>query len=177
MRKIFSVTACRVFLASLAISLILASRSDAVLSPSGAFALIRKVPPGEGVAEASKFLGKHASEKTVDSKEGIKIRRWGMPEDKWFFEVLHDGSLVRAARVSWITGSRGEQQKIFGQLTGEGRRFFGKAAAYNGRTEAEWKDFGEKWLVRARQGEGPTDGVVLLSGIRDALMDSGKYGF
>jgi hypothetical protein len=177
MKKTLIFTAFRIFLASLAITLILAARSEAVLSPSGAFTLIRRIPPGEEIAEAAKFLGQHAAERTVDSKEGIKIRRWGTADDKWFFEALHDGTLVRATRVSWVTGSRAEQQKIFGQLTGEGRRFFGKGASYKGRTEAEWTDFGEKWLVRTRQGEGPTDGVFLLSGIRDALMDSGKYGF
>ncbi|MDR0649757.1 MAG: hypothetical protein LBF92_10540 [Synergistaceae bacterium] len=177
MRKIFSCRAFRIFLTSIFISLALASRSEAVLSPSGAFTLIRRIPPGEPLGDAAAFLGQHVSEKTVDSKEGIKIRRWGTASDKWFFEVLHDGSLVRAARINWVTASRGEQQKIFGQLTGEGRRFFGKGATYRTRTEAEWTDFGEKWLVLARQGEGPTDGVTLLSGIRDAEMDSGKYGF
>jgi hypothetical protein len=177
MKKTFIFATFRIFSASLIITLILAARSEAILSPSGAFTLIRRIPPGESLTEAAKFLGSHVSEKTVNAKEGIKVRRWGTADDEWFFEVLHDGTLVRAARVNWITVSRGEQQKIFGQLTGEGRRFFGKAASYKGRTEAEWTDFGEKWLVRARQGEGPTDGVFLLSGIRDALMDSGKYGF
>ncbi|MDR1516030.1 MAG: hypothetical protein LBS45_10055 [Synergistaceae bacterium] len=177
MKKIISSTTFRIFLTTLFVSLAFASQSEANLSPSGAFALIREIPPGEPMSEASEFLGKHVSEKTLDSKEGIKIRRWGTPADKWVFEVLHDGSMVRAARINWITSSRSEQQKIFGQLTGEGRRFFGKGAVYNGRLEAEWTDFGEKWLVRARQGEGSTDGVTLLSGIRDAEMDSGKYGF
>ena len=177
MKKILNFTFFRIFLASLFLTLIFAAQSEAVLSPSGAFTLIRRIPPGEELAEAVKFLGPHASEKTVDSKEGVKIRKWGTAQDKWFFEVLHDGTLVRAGRVSWVTDSRGEQQKIFGQLTGEGRRFFGKAATFKGRTEAEWTDFGEKWLVRARQGESYADGVFLLSGIRDALMDSGKYGF
>jgi hypothetical protein len=176
-RKIFGNAAFRIFLTSIFISLILASQSEAVLSPSGAFTLIRRIPPGESLEDASKFLGNHVSEKTVDAKEGIKIRRWGTADEKWFFEVLHDGSLVRAARVNWVTVSRSEQQKLFGQLTGEGKRFFGKGATFRGRTEAEWTDFGEKWLVRARQGEGMTDGVTLLSGIRDAEMDSGKYGF
>jgi hypothetical protein len=177
MVKIFSNRAFGIFLTSFFVLLALVSRSEAVLSPSGAFTLIRRVPPGEALSDASSFLGQHVSEKTVDSREGIKIRKWGTASDKWFFEVLHDGSLVRAARINWVTVSRGEQQKIFGQLTGEGRRFFGKSAAYRGRTEAEWTDFGEKWLVLARQGEGPADGVTLLSGIRDADMDSGKYGF
>jgi hypothetical protein len=175
--KIFCNAVFRIFLTSIFISLALVSQSEAVLSPSGAFTLIRRIPPGEPLEDASKFLGKHVSEKTVDAKEGIKIRRWGTEVEKWFFEVLHDGKMVRAARINWVTVSRGEQQKLFGQLTGEGRRFFGKGATFNGRSEAEWTDFGEKWIVRARQGEGMTDGVTLLSGIRDKDMDSGKYGF
>jgi hypothetical protein len=175
--RIFSNRAFRIFLTSIFVSLALVSQSEAVLSPSGAFTLIRRIPPGESLDDASKFLGKHVSEKTVDTKEKIKLRRWGTADDKWFLEVLHDGSLVRAARINWVTVSKGEQQKIFGQLTGEGRRFFGKGATYKGQMEAEWTDFGEKWLVLARQGNGPTDGVTLLSGIRDAEMGSEKYGF
>jgi hypothetical protein len=176
-KNISKLNAVKVISVALLFSATLATCSWADLSAAGAFTLLRKIPPGENLAAVSKFLGQHASEKTVDAKEGIKLRKWGALDDNWTFETLHDGSLVRAARITWITGSRGEQQKIFGQLTGEGRRFFGKAATYRGRTVAEWTDFGEKWLVRARQGEGATDGVTLLSGIRDALMDSGKYGF
>jgi hypothetical protein len=176
MNKIIGFTIFRIFL-SLFMSLAFALQAEAELSHADAFALIRKIPPGEPLADAVVFLGKHVSDKTVDLKEGIKIRKWGTSADKWTFEMLHDGSMVRASRIKWITSSRSEQQRIFGQLTGEGRRFFGKGATYNGRTEAEWTDFGEKWIVRARQEAGPTDGVTLLSGIRDADMDSGKYGF
>jgi hypothetical protein len=147
------------------------------LSASGAFTLLGRIPPGEDMAEAVKFLGEHASEKTLNAKEGIKIWRWGAPSDKWMFDVLHDGKLVRAARITWITSSRREQQVLFAQLTGEGRKFFGKRATYNGNTDANWSDFGEKWIVSARQGDSPEDGVTLLSGIRDSDMGSAKYGF
>jgi hypothetical protein len=164
-------------IAALAVLAFWASPSSADLSASGAFTLIRKIPPGEEISEAAKFLGEYESEKTVDAKEGIKIRRWGTPKDEWVFDVLHDGVLVRATRITWVTGSRREQQTIFAQLTSEGKKFFGKTAVFHGFTEAEWTDFGEKWLVLARQGDGPAGGVALLSGIRDAVMDSGKYGF
>jgi hypothetical protein len=93
------------------------------------------------------------------------------------FDVLHDGKLVRAARITWITNSRREQQIIFAQLTGEGKKFFGRRAVYNGSTDANWSDFGEKWVVRAKQEDALEDGVTLLSGIRDATMGSAKYGF
>jgi hypothetical protein len=174
MGKIFRCGKFHVFLAAFFSILACAGASFAELSASGAFTLIRTVPPGEEMASAVEFLGAHASERTIDAKKGIKVRRWGAQKDKWVLDVLHDGDVVRAARVTWLTKSLRERQTIFAQLTGAGKNFFGKSAVFHGKVEAEWTDFGEKWLVRARQGD---DGVALLSGIRDALMDSGQYGF
>jgi hypothetical protein len=151
--------------------------ASANLSASGAFTLIQRIPPGEEMEDAVKFLGVHASERTIDAKTGIKVRRWGKESDKWVFDVLHDGDVVRAAKITWITTSRREQQTIFAQLTSQGRKFFGRGGLFHGKSEAEWKDFGEKWLVLAKQEQEISSGVTLLSGIRDARMDSGKYGF
>ncbi|MDR3254335.1 MAG: hypothetical protein LBT31_02035 [Synergistaceae bacterium] len=170
----------RKFLALIAALLAIAffaSASFANLSASGAFTLLRKIPPGEDVADAVKFLGVHATERTVDAKTGIKVRRWGTEKDKWVFDVLHDGLVVRAARITWITVSKRDQQMIFGQLTSEGRKFFGRGGEFHGKEEAEWRDIGEKWLVIAKMEKELSNGVTLLSGIRDARMDSGKYGF
>jgi hypothetical protein len=176
MEDIFSARVYRTFL-SCVFLFCLCAPSWGDLSAPRAFTLLGKIPPGEDMAEAVKFLGKHTSEKTIDAKEGIKIWRWGAQSDKWMFDVLHDGKLVRAARITWMTNSRREQQIIFAQLTSEGRKFFGRRATYRGSTDANWSDFGEKWIVRAKQGDALEEGVTLLSGIRDATMGSAKYGF
>lgn len=149
----------------------------AELSASGAFSLIRKIPPGEDMKAAGTFLGEYSSEKIVDEKAGIKIRSWGTPDDEWYFDVLHDGKVVRACRITWTTNSRGRQQTIFAQLSTAGKQFFGKPGVFRNQMETEWTDFDGKWLVRAKQGANAWDGVMLLSGIRDQRMDSGKYGF
>lgn len=147
------------------------------LSAKGAFTLLRTVAPGDTLESAAGFLGAHASERTVDEKEKLRIRRWGKPGEAWFFEALHDGAQVRATRIIWATASKREQQVIFSQLTSEGKKFFGKSAKFNGLQEASWTDAGDKLLVRARLNPGAEEGVTLLTGIRDAKMGSEKYGF
>ena len=149
----------------------------AELSAQGAFVLIKKIPPGEELAAVNKFMGAYTSERVLDAKAGIKVRRWGSPDDRWFIDVLHNGSLVRASRITWHTDSRSEQQTIFAQLTAAGRKFFGRAGKFCGSGEAEWESFDAKWLVRAKMGGGIEDGVTILSGIRDNRMESAKYGF
>ena len=84
------------------IFLLLGAPSWADLSPSGAFTLIKRVPPGESVDRVTDFLGAHLSERLLNEKGTIRIRRWEV-EGKWFLEVLHDGKQVRAARVTWLT--------------------------------------------------------------------------
>ncbi|MDR1917239.1 MAG: hypothetical protein LBQ58_11775 [Synergistaceae bacterium] len=166
----------RIFLAVFTLALFLSSAASADLSARSAFTLIQKVPPGELIEDAAKFLGRHAFERSIPNSEGIKIRRWGTQNDSWLLEVLHDGETVRATRVTWVTKARRDQQIIFSQLTTAGKNFFGKSGKFKGLTEAEWSDFGGRWIVRATMGENG-EGVFLLSGIRDAIMDSGKYGF
>jgi hypothetical protein len=166
----------RVPLLALLLTVILAPRAFADLSGRYAFTLIQKVPPGELLADASEFLGRHVSERAASGGDGMKIRRWGTQSDSWILEVLHDGDTVRATRVTWTTKAKRDQQIIFSQLTTAGKNFFGKAGKFKGLTEAEWGDFGGRWIVRAKIGEG-SQGVSLLSGIRDERMDSGKYGF
>lgn len=150
----------------------------AVLSARSAFTLIRRIPPGETLSGAVSFLGQHASEWVVDAAAKVKVRRWGTEgEDDWYFDVLHDGAVVRAARITWPTASKREQQAIFSQLTTEGKKFFGRPGTFRGMSEAEWKDFDGRWLVRAKLEAEISGGVTLLSGIRDEKMDSGKFGF
>ena len=149
----------------------------AELSAQGSFVLIRKIPPGEEMTSVNKFLWEYSSEKNVGAKDGIKIRRWGSEEDDWFVDVLHNDSLVRASRITWRTSSRGEQQRVFAQLTTAGKKFFGRTGKFRGTSEAEWSSFEEKWLVRVHIGSTVEDGVTMLSGIRDKRMDSAKYGF
>ena len=156
---------------------LLALPAAAALSAKAAFTLIEKVPPGEYYPDAKKFLGPHAAERTVDIGDGIKITRWGKPGDSWIFEVLHDEEDVRATRITWRTKSKGEQQTIFSQLTTAGKNFFGHPAAFKGTGEAQWNDFGGRWIVRARIESDITRGVTLLSGIRDNVMGSERFGF
>jgi hypothetical protein len=159
-----------------AISIVAGARPAlANLSAARAFTLIRSVPPGEDIAGAAKLLGGYASERTVDDAGGIMVRRWGGPNAEWYFDALHDGSLVMASKVTWRTKQKRDQQVIFSQLTTEGKRYFGKFAKFTGKTEAEWTDGAV--LVRAKQADELEGGVTLLAGVRDALVDSGKYGF
>ena len=151
--------------------------SEAALTANSAFVLIQKVPPGEYLPDAKAFLGAPSSERVVDMSLGIKIIRWGRQDDTWTLDVLHDEDTVRATKIIWRTKSRSEQQTIFSQITTAGKNFFGKPAAFNGMNEAEWSDFGGRWIVRATIEQDMTKGVILLSGIRDANMDSGKFGF
>lgn len=147
------------------------------LSPSGGFSLIRKVPPGEELAAAVKFLGNHTFETIVDVEAGIKLRRWGEEGDSWGFSVLHDGREVKATSVKWNTKSVGEQQTIFAQLTGAGKKLFAVQGKFVGAKEVRWTDFDGRWLIVAKYGSSVADGVTLLSGIRSQEFDSGKYGF
>lgn len=147
------------------------------LSASGGFSLIRKVPPGEDLASAKKFLGQHASEISVNAKEGLKVWRWGSENDPWFFDALHDGREIKATRVTWTTKSVREQQNIFAQLSTAGKNSFGKRGKYVGSNEVGWTDFDGRWLIVARYGASAADGTTLLSGIRSKEFDSGKFGF
>jgi hypothetical protein len=165
------------FVVTLAFLLMSVSPSWADLSAKAAFALIEKVPPGESYADARQFLGLPSAERTVDMKNGVKIANWGKSADSWTFEVLHDAEQVRATRITWRTASKGDQQRIFSQLTAAGKKFFGSVAAFKNMEEAQWEDFGGRWITRARIENGAQGGVTLLSGIRDAAMGSDRYGF
>ncbi|MDR1650376.1 MAG: hypothetical protein LBR87_01160 [Synergistaceae bacterium] len=163
--------------AGLLSAIFLASQASAALSAKGAFILLDKVPPGEYLPDAREFLGRPASSRVMDKNLGVGVLRWGSSGDSWFLDVLHDADTVRATRVTWRTKSRGEQQAIFSQLTTAGKNFFGRPAAFRGLSEAEWNDFGGRWIVVARIESDVTRGVTLLSGIRDQAMGSDKFGF
>jgi hypothetical protein len=147
------------------------------LSAQKAFTLIRSVPPGERIDSAAKFLGAYSAERSVNGAAGIKVRRWGRQEDEWFLELLHDGSLVMASRITWMTKTKRDQQTTYSQLTTAGKKYFGRVAKFKGLTEAEWTEAGGALLVRAIMKENVSDGVTLLTGVRDREVDSGKYGF
>ena len=165
------------FIAALLPAVLADSPAYAVLSAKAAFILLEKVPPGEYYPDAKKFLGLSSAERVVDIDAGIKITRWGKAADTWIFEVLHDDEDVRATRITWRTKNKREQQTIFSQLTTVGKQFFGKAAEFNGVKEAQWNDFGGRWIVKTRMEEDLTRGVTLLSGIRDSAMGSDRFGF
>jgi len=156
---------------------LLAIPASAALSAKSAFTLLEKVPPGEYYPDAKDFLGPPSSERTVDNEAGVKVTRWGKSGDTWIFEVLHDEEDVRATRITWRTKSKSEQQSIFSQLTSAGKTFFGKPASFKGMTEAQWDDFGGRWITRAKIENDIAKGVTLLSGIRDAAVGSDKFGF
>lgn len=154
-----------------------AGTADAALSASGAFVLIRKVAPGDEFSDAAKFLGQHASERSSMGGKRMKITRWGSESDEWIFDVLHDGETVRATRIIWNTRTKRDQQTIFSQLTSEGRKYFGRAATFDGFDQAEWKELGGKLLVQARIEPEITQGVTLLTGIRNDEKESLTHGF
>ena len=153
------------------------SPAYAVLSAKSAFTLLEKVPPGEYYPDAKSFLGLPSAERVVDIGADIKITRWGKASDTWIFEVLHDDEDVRATRITWRTKTKSEQQTIFSQLTTVGKQFFGKTAKFNGINEAQWDDLGGRWIVVARMEDDLARGVTLLSGIRDSVMGSDRFGF
>lgn len=163
----------RVFVGFLFIFLLQDTPSWADLSPSGAFTLIKRVPPGESIDRVSDFLGEPLSDRLLNDEGTMKIRRWEVA-GKWFLDVLHDGKQVRAARVVWLTPARGEQSRIFAGLTGAGREQFGRSASFSNRKEARWSQLEGRWIVVAALEE---KGVTLLSAIRDKIKDSSKYGF
>ena len=164
-------------IAVLAAVLIAASPVWADLSPRSAFVLVRRVAPGDEFKDATAFLGLHAAEWTADEASGLKLRRWGTAADEWTFDVLHDTRVVRATRIAWNVRGRRDRQRLFSQLTTEGRKFFGFAATFRGHEEAEWTELDGTLLVRARIEEGADGGVTLLTGIRKDRMESEKYGF
>jgi hypothetical protein len=164
------------FVAALAVAFLSVSPAWADLSAKAAFLLLEKVPPGENYPDARQFLGLPSAEKTVDIEKDIKITRWGKSADSWTFEVLHDAEQVRATRITWRTATKSDQQRIFSQITTAGKNFFGSAAIFKNMEEAQWEDFGGRWITRARIETGYS-GVTLLSGIRDAAMGSDRYGF
>ena len=161
----------------LAAILFAASPSYAALSAKSAFTLLEKVPPGEYYPDAKNFLGSPSAERVVDIDGGIKITRWGKSADTWIFEVLHDDEDVRATRITWRTKTKSEQQTIFSQLTTVGKQFFGKTAEFKGMNEAQWDDLGGRWIVKAKMEDDLERGVTLLSGIRDSVMGSERFGF
>ncbi len=163
-----------IFFAVLALALF-AEDASAELSPRGAFVLVRRVAPGDAFKDATAFLGTYAAE--WDAADNLKVRRWGTAADEWIFDVLHDARVVRATRVTWHVRGRRDQQRLFAQLTTEGRKFFGFAANFRGQTEAEWTELDGALLVRARIGEGADGGVTLLTGVRNDKMQSETYGF
>jgi hypothetical protein len=171
------VSRAKTFAAALALAVSLISPAFADLSAKSAFTLLEKVPPGEPYPDARDFLGPASSERTVDSGRQIKITRWGKSGDTWIFEVLHDEEVVRATRITWRTKSKSEQQTTFSQLTTAGKKFFGKNAVFKGSGEAQWDDFGGRWIIRARIESDLAKGVTLLSGIRDSEVGSERYGF
>ncbi|MDR3279229.1 MAG: hypothetical protein LBT23_01845 [Synergistaceae bacterium] len=165
------------FLIALYILIAVSCPAHAALSAKSAFTLLERVPPGEYLEDARKFLGSPASARTMDKNLSIGVMRWGKSGDTWILDVLHDEDTVRATRVTWKTKSRGEQQSIFSQLTTVGKNFFDKPAIFRGSNEAEWNDFGGRWIIVAKIEDDITKGVTLLSGIRDQAMGSEKYGF
>jgi hypothetical protein len=165
------------FLSVFLLAMLAESPSYATLSARSAFTLLEKVPPGEYYADARNFLGLPSAERVVDIGDDIKITRWGKAADTWIFEVLHDDEVVRATRITWRTKTKSEQQTIFSQLTTVGRKFFGITAKFKGMDEAQWDDFGGRWIVRARLEDDLARGVTLLSGIRDSVMGSDRFGF
>jgi hypothetical protein len=164
------------FIVAVALFFISVSPARADLSAKAAFLLLEKVPPGEYYPDARQFLGLPSAERTVDIEQDIKITRWGKSADSWMFEVLHDAEQVRATRVTWRTATKGDQQRVFSQLTTAGKNFFGSAAIFKNMEEAQWEDFEGRWITRAKIEPGYS-GVTLLSGIRDAAMGSDRYGF
>ena len=165
------------FIAVFLFAILVELPSYAALSAKSAFTLLEKVPPGEYYPTAKSFLGLPSAERVVDIGDGIKITRWGKSADTWVFEVLHDEEDVRATRITWRTKTKSEQQTIFSQLTTVGKQFFGKTAEFNGLNEALWSDFGGRWIVKARMEDDLSRGVTLLSGIRDSVMGSERFGF
>ncbi|MDR1578793.1 MAG: hypothetical protein LBS35_00415 [Synergistaceae bacterium] len=164
------------FIVILALLVFSVSPAWPALSAKAAFLLLEKVPPGEYYPDARQFLGLPSAERTVDIENDIKITRWGKSSDSWTFEALHDAEQVRATRITWKTGSKGDQQRIFSQLTTAGKSFFGSAAIFKNMEEAQWEDFGGRWITRAKIETGYSE-VTLLSGIRDAVVGSDRYGF
>jgi hypothetical protein len=165
------------FAAAAAVVGICAGSASANLSAAKAFTLIRSVPPGEGIERATDFLGSFATERVVNDSAGIRVRRWGGSSDEWFIDVLHDGELVMASRVTWRTRTKRDQQTTFSQLTSAGTKYFGWKATFKSLTEAEWIDMGGALVVRVKMGPELSEGVTLLTGVRDSEVDSGKYGF
>ena len=164
------------FTVTLALLFLFASPAWADLSAKAAFTLLEKIPPGEYYPDARQFLGPPSAERTVDMENGVKITRWGKSADSWTFEVLHDDEQVRATRITWRAPAKSAQQRIFSQVTTAGKNFFGSAAIFKNMEEAQWEDFGGRWITRVRIETGG-GGVTLLSGIRDAAMGSDRYGF
>jgi hypothetical protein len=164
--------------AAISAALLLAALpAAAALSGSAAFTLLEKVPPGEHFPDAREFLGAPAFVRPIAGGNGMKIARWGKPSDQWIFDVLHNEDTVRATRITWRTKTRGEQQSIFSQLASEGGKFFGKGALFRGSDEAEWNDFGGRWIVRLKIESDVAKGVTMLSGIRDRAVGSEQFGF
>ena len=147
--------------------------AEASLSPSNAFTLIKKIPPGLPLSQAETFLGAHISERLVEEVIPIKVRRWEI-KGEWALDMLHDDKQVRAVRVIWLTQANGEKSRLFGGLTRAGRDNFGRAGVFKGLNEASWKEMDGNWLIVASKSD---KGVTLLSAIRDRKKGSDKYGF
>lgn len=147
--------------------------AEASLSPSNAFTLIKKIPPGLPLPQAETFLGAHTSERLIEEVTPIKVRRWEI-KGEWALDMLHDEKQVRAVRVIWLTQANGEKSRLFGGLTRAGRSSFGRAGVFKGLNESTWKEMDGSWLIVASKSD---KGVTLLSAIRDSKKGSDKYGF
>lgn len=146
----------------------------AALSARGAFVLVRRVAPGDSLEGAAQFLGEHDDE--VEASD-LRVRRWGDGSAEWTFDVLHDGARVRATRITWRTQGRRDQQRVFAELTAEGKRSFGAAAQSDGSRAAQWTELEGTILVRATMAEAIDGGVSLTVGVRNDKMTSEPYGF
>lgn len=147
--------------------------AHASLSARSAYVLIGRVAPGDSLEDAAKFLGAHTSER---ANGGDIVRTWGSDADEWKFDVLHDGKSVRATRITWRAENRRDRLTIFGQLTTEGRRYFGHAAKFPDFDTAEWSELDGRLLVRAavRHDAGI---VSLLAGMRGGSRATDASGF
>ena len=160
-----------------ALAVLMAGEASAKLSGSQAFILIKKVPPGETLEKAVEFLGPHTTENTLDEEAGIKVRIWDIKDSKWSLDILHDGKVVRAAKVRWWKQDRGSASIVFAEMTVAGKKDFGKPGKFskNGDTdESYWEEMSGHWLVLAKRSG---DMVTLLSGIRNDEKESLRYGF
>lgn len=147
----------------------------ASLSPGSAFALTQRVAPGDDLRLCIQFLGDHTMEAPVSGD--VTVMTWGSVFDEWMLEVLNDGRFVRATRITWNVKGRRDQQRLFAQITSEGRQFFGYAPKFVDSSTAEWRELEGSLVMRAHIADELDGGVSLLTGVRSDAMASDVYGF